>query len=412
MFWGVQCCPAMGAERFPAPEFGSGYLLPSPDFPDFGSDVRTYADVAVLAMTLTFSCLSIFKWRSRFKLYLLAIFSVFYFGFYKNGCVCSVGSIQNVSLAVFQPNYLIPFSVLSFFLIPLVVALFYGRVFCSGVCPLGAIQELVIYKPTRLPRGVAQMLSVLPYLYLGLAVLMAATGSSFIICQYDPFIGFFRLSAAWWRFALGAGLLIVGLFIARPYCRFLCPYGVLLGIFSHFSKRHLSVTPSECIQCRLCEQSCPVDALEKPSLEPDLAKDRHQRQGQAARTGLLIIMIPLLMGGMGFGFYQTADLLALNHRTVRLAEQILLEESGDIQTTAESRAFRAKGLPVEQIYEKAQAIMARFKIGAWLLGCFLGLMFSLKLLNLLRYTQRQDYEPNRFHCVNCGRCMEYCPVKP
>lgn len=410
--WALSPNPLWGVERFPQPEFESGYTIPRPDFSVAGSgvrsDVRVYIDVLILIITLLFSCGFVFKWRSRFGLYMTAVFSILYFGFYKKGCVCSVGAIQNVALALFQPDYMIPYSAMLFFLVPLVFALFFGRVFCSGVCPMGAIQEMVIYKPLKLSSGVVRVLSMLPYLYLGLAVLFAATGSSFIICKYDPFIGFYRLSAPYWSFLLGAGFLVGGIFIARPYCRFLCPYGILLGICSYFSKRHLSVTPDRCIDCRLCEDACPVDALERPTPGADPTKNRKQ----ALKTGWLILLTPLLMGGLGFGFSQSSDLLARNHRTIRLAEQIHEEDAGRAQaTTEESRAFREKGVPLEQLYEQAGIILNRFKIGAWALGCFLGLVFSLKLIRSMRIIKRTDYEPNRFDCVSCGRCMEYCPVE-
>jgi len=96
---------------------------------------------------------------------------------------------------LFNPAYVIPVSVIVFFVVPLVFALFYGRTFCAAVCPLGAIQDAFILKPTSVPEWLASLLGVFPYVYLGLAVLFAATGAGFIICQYDPFIGFFRFGA-------------------------------------------------------------------------------------------------------------------------------------------------------------------------------------------------------------------------
>ena len=53
------------------------------------------------------------------------------------------------------------------------VALFFGRAFCGGVCPLGAIQELVVLKPVQVPRRLDNALGLLKYVYLGLAILLA-----------------------------------------------------------------------------------------------------------------------------------------------------------------------------------------------------------------------------------------------
>ena len=116
----------------------------------------------------------------------MSVFSLAYFGFYRQGCICSVGSVQNVALALFNDSYTIPLTALLFFIIPLLFALAYGRVFCAGVCPLGAIQELTGFNPVKLPKTVEIVLASVPFIYLALAVLFAATNSQFIICRYDP----------------------------------------------------------------------------------------------------------------------------------------------------------------------------------------------------------------------------------
>ena len=74
--------------------------------------------------------------------------------------------------------------------------LFFGRTFCAAVCPLGAVQELVAVRPVKVPRWLDQALGLLAYVYLGAAVMFAATGTAFLICRYDPFVGFFRRSPA------------------------------------------------------------------------------------------------------------------------------------------------------------------------------------------------------------------------
>ena len=72
---------------------------------------------------------------------MLAIACLAYFGFYREGCICPIGSIQNVAVALVDPDYAVPYFVIGIFLLPLAAALFFGRVFCGGVCALGAVQE-------------------------------------------------------------------------------------------------------------------------------------------------------------------------------------------------------------------------------------------------------------------------------
>lgn len=118
-----------------------------------------------------------------------------------------------------------------------------------------------------MPTWLETPLRLLPYLYLGLAVLFAATGAGFIICQYDPFVGFFRFSATFNIIIFGLFLLLLGTVVARPYCRYLCPLSVLLNWFSRVSRKHVNITPSECNLCRLCEESCPFEAINMPVVE-------------------------------------------------------------------------------------------------------------------------------------------------
>ena len=78
--------------------------------------------------------------------------------------------------------------------------------------------------PTSLPAWLSAGLAILPLVYLILAVLFAVTGSAYVICRYDPFVGFFRLGATSNMLVVGGCLIVISLFIGRPYCRFLCPY--------------------------------------------------------------------------------------------------------------------------------------------------------------------------------------------
>ncbi|MGI9429838.1 MAG: 4Fe-4S binding protein, partial [Bythopirellula sp.] len=179
-------------------------------------------------------------------------------------CVCPIGATQNVTASLVDPTLAVPFVVLLFFLLPLIAALLVGRVFCGGVCPLGAIQDIVVLRPVQLPRSVDRWGGLLKYVYLAAALWFAAlpAGSrDFIICRFDPFVGFFRLNGSAWILSLGGALLLLGTVVGRPYCRFLCPYGGLLAIVSRFALKPVSITPDEQLDCGLCAESCPFGAI-------------------------------------------------------------------------------------------------------------------------------------------------------
>jgi len=224
------------------------------------------AYVVALILALVLATYFDLKARSRRLLVLNAVASLLFFGFYLGGCVCPIGSIQNVTAAL-ATSYVIPWTVLAVFLLPLAFALLFGRVFCSSVCPLGAIQDLVLLKPIAVPRWLQAGLGLVPHVYLGAAVLLAATDSGYIICQYDPFVAMFRLDGPPVMFVYGGLLLLVGMFIGRPYCRFLCPYGALLGLCSRVAWKHVTTTPDKCVNCRLCERACPFGAIRPPTVE-------------------------------------------------------------------------------------------------------------------------------------------------
>ncbi|MFO0787867.1 MAG: 4Fe-4S binding protein [Pirellulales bacterium] len=221
-------------------------------------------DVVLLAGGLIATALVVHRWRRRWMAVAISIASLAYFGFYRQGCVCPIGSMQNVTTALVDPTLAIPLVVLLFFLLPLIAALLAGRVFCGGVCPLGAIQDLVVIKPLQLPQPIDRWGGKFRYFYLALAIWFAAQPAAsrdFIICRFDPFVAFFRLNGSLSMLAYGALLLLLGTIIGRPYCRFLCPYGGLLGLVSRFAFRPVQISPDEELDCGLCAESCPFGAI-------------------------------------------------------------------------------------------------------------------------------------------------------
>ncbi|MHC4867326.1 MAG: 4Fe-4S binding protein [Planctomycetota bacterium] len=399
-----------GVERFPPPEFvETGHQQPSMQYITEvvpRQDVYEYIDVAVLLGALSLSSYLVLKRRSRRGVFCLMVFSLAYFGFWREGCVCPIGSIQNVVLSIFDSSYAMPMTVLLFFLLPFVFTVLFGRTFCAAVCPLGAIQDLVALRAVSVPRWLESGLRVFAYFYLSAAILFAGTGSAFVICRYDPFVSFFRLTGTLNILIVGVCFLVVGVFVGRPYCRFVCPYGVILRQLSRISRRRVTITPDECIKCRLCEDSCPFGAIKEPAAEWRVDYYRASKR----RLAFLIVLLPVLAGVFGWAGSSIKVAASRAHATVRLAERVYLEDAGKAEgTTDASDAFRSTGKGVQALYDEASSIIEDFGLGGWLCGGFLGLVIGLKLIVVSVRRERTDYEADRASCVGCGRCYEYCP---
>ncbi|MEI6576652.1 MAG: 4Fe-4S binding protein [Bacteroidota bacterium] len=403
------CGSAYGIQRFPKPEFESGYTQAETLMPNPRAEVLAYLDIAVLILCLSLVSWLVIKKRSRLAVFWLSMFALAYFGFYRDGCVCSIGSIQNVSLALFDKSYLISISALIFFVVPLIYTLFFGRTFCAAVCPFGAMQDLVAFSPQKMGTRLNAVLGVIPYIYLGLAVLYAATGTDFIICRYDPFVGIWRLNASFSMYLFAGILLISGIFIARPYCRFLCPYGVLLKWTSRFSYRHMTITPAQCIQCRLCEDSCPYDAIDMPVS----IKNPEDKRSMARKLIFITLLIPVLIFIAGYTGSRLQEPLASVNAKVRLAQQILNPPAdNNLPETFEIQAFKSAGKQQSQVFAEASEVLRQFYIGGWILGGFIGLVFGGLIAGRMMTKHITDYIPNKGNCYSCLRCVDYCPVKP
>ena len=323
-------------QRFPPPDFDSGYRIPSPTTPAARQLWLQYADAGVFLAALGTAVWLIYQKRSRRGLFWLSLFSLAYFGFYRKGCICPIGSPQNVVYGLFNPEYAVPVTVLIFCFAPIVVALFAGRAFCAGVCPQGALQDFMLIKPVKVPPWLEQALSVVPFIFLGAGLIYAGTGTGFVVCRYDPFVPFFRLSGGTFILTLGAAFLLAGMFVGRPYCRFLCPYGGLLRLASLAAKWRVRVTPDTCTQCRLCEQSCPFGAMREPApaAHPDaLGAERR-------RLGWMLALLPVLVVAGAWAGSRLSPAAAQLHPSVALAERYVRQQTpGGIRLDDAGGAF-------------------------------------------------------------------------
>lgn len=392
--------------RFPKPDFESGYEYPDITYAIPNESLWTIIDILLLTVLMSIVSWAVIQKRTRKPVIWTSIISVAYFGFFRSGCVCSIGSIQNVALALADKSYILPLSVFLFFILPIIFAFLFGRVFCAGVCPFGALQELVNIKNYRLSRTVTTILGMIPWIYLIFAVLYAVTRSSFIICRFDPFIGIFRLGGDIGLIIFGVLLLLTSIFIGRPFCRFICPYGALLSLFSRVSIRKVQITPKPCINCELCHNACPVDAIKAPYEN----KVKESRTQGTKRILTYFIILPLLVLTGSVLMRSVSENLSRVNKDVRLYQMVIEQENNpqDI-LSLELEAFYGQGSSLDELSAKYEVIQQEFKLYSTIAGALIGLVMGLALIRLSLKRTRKQYEIDYADCVACGRCFSYCP---
>jgi len=152
----------------------------------------------------------------------------------------------------------------------------WGRgLFCGWLCPYGALQEFAhaIGRALRLPQVSFsarwdRRLKRLKYAVLAVLVAsaVAAPAAMDALVEVEPFktaitLGFERA----WPFALYAALwLVLGLFLYKGFCRYLCPLGGALAVFGRLRGRDWIARRAECgAPCQLCRARCEYAAIER-----------------------------------------------------------------------------------------------------------------------------------------------------
>ena len=400
--WGI----AQAQNRFPKPDFESGYQYPDLQYAVPNETLWVILDLLLLVALMGIVTWALYKKHTRGPIFWVSLISVGYFGFFREGCVCSIGSIQNIALALVDDSYHLPLTVLLFFLLPILFAYLFGRVFCAGVCPFGALQELVNVKNYRISEAITAALKVIPWLYLIFAVLYAVTRSQFIICQFDPFIGIFRLGGDMGLILFGALLLVMSIFTGRPFCRFLCPYGALLSLFSSVSIWKIKLTRKSCINCELCHNSCPVDAIRPPYAN----KLKESRSAGVRRLLSYFVVLPIMIIVGALLMRMASPNLSRAHKDVRLYDQVIQHEAQpEEELSLELEAFYGQGRSVEEITALYEAKVTEYRFWCTIAGALMGLVIGLALIRLSVKRSRKQYEINHANCVACGQCVNYCP---
>ncbi|MBW2013108.1 MAG: 4Fe-4S binding protein [Deltaproteobacteria bacterium] len=205
-----------------------------------------------------------------------------------------------------------------------VLTFFFGRIFCSFICPLGTIHHMASYIRPALKKqrmvsanqkhssqrfkyfllilflmsallglNLTGLLDPISFFFRSLALavfpgvgtgikelLDLAAQSNIKILNYISYTGEVLISpvfgygykafkSAWFIGILFLFILFLNRIRPRFWCRTLCPLGALLGIFARFSILRLEKDPEKCTNCNLCLLSCQGAASPMPGQEWD-----------------------------------------------------------------------------------------------------------------------------------------------
>lgn len=150
-------------------------------------------------------------------------------------------------------------------------AILFGAVFCGYICPFGTIQEWVGKLGKRIfpnrynrfvPKKIDQILRYLRYVVLGLVVYQTAITVKLVFQDYDPYFAlfnFFTNEVALTAYAILGITLAASLFIERPWCKYACPYGAVLGLSNIIRVFQIRRKEETCISCGKCDDVCPMN---------------------------------------------------------------------------------------------------------------------------------------------------------
>ncbi|MCP4761878.1 MAG: 4Fe-4S binding protein [archaeon] len=185
--------------------------------------------------------------------------------------------IQEIFLAIGLRSDLLYLGPLTIILgILLITSFFVGRIFCGFSCPLGILQELIskisfksdliAQKDVKYRIDVSSKLTKrVRWIFFSFLFILTGVFGISILPLFNPLSGFTFFSIL--KYALGVTYLvhfiilivvcIASIFLYRPWCRFLCPFGACSSVGARFTRVKYQRT-EDCNDCGLCEKVCPT----------------------------------------------------------------------------------------------------------------------------------------------------------
>jgi polyferredoxin len=201
------------------------------------------------------------------------------------------------------------------FALVIALTLLFGRVYCSFLCPLGTLQDILIGLKRRLsPRKQLfrhkKAMNLLRFGILVIVVFSMFTGALVLVNLLDPYSLFGRIThnlarplgvagnnlaargleaaGVYWLYpvrwipvhpgalllalAWSAGLAVMSVTSGRLYCNTVCPVGALLGLFARVSLFRIRLDKSICNSCGKCSAVCKAQCIDPKRQEVDFTR--------------------------------------------------------------------------------------------------------------------------------------------
>ncbi len=162
---------------------------------------------------------------------------------------------------------------LTIFLVALATAYFFRKGFCGYICPIGFISNLLATVGNRIGLGyqaagrVNAVLRLIKYLLLAFFIFAIGIGMSgpalqqFLFSPYnmtaDARMLLFFLHPSVLALCILGLLAVLSITMRNVWCRWLCPYGALLGLLAWAGPTAVHRESKTCISCKKCQKVCP-----------------------------------------------------------------------------------------------------------------------------------------------------------
>ena len=228
-----------------------------------------WTEIALLMLLLTVAMTAFVRKDARLRW--VALLSTFVYLGFVNGTFLSVSHITNF-MKQGPGLFLNDLPLLILVVFTLVTTVFWGRVFCSSLCPFGALQDILErIVPRRWRRSLPQWLHDralwLKYVILAGLIAMAVAYAELSVFQYfEPFGTLFYQSQSLLLWGILSVFVAGSIFVPRFYCRYACPLGASLGVISIAAFWKIKRVP-QCEVCKVCEKACPTGAIRLQAID-------------------------------------------------------------------------------------------------------------------------------------------------